>query len=397
MKKVALISPVRFLPVPAIYGGACEELMNIILSENEKNKEADIVYIQREFDNETMNKLKTNEYKNSKMVYIKNNKFIDFCVRAINKILRKLKIKVQFSTTYDQKVLKYCKKNGFDKIIFQANLPINIKKYSRFFNKKQLYQQFHTQEVKYDLSKYVGNVIGVSKFITEEWKTYFEQKNIKDMGTFVLQNLVDENKFLKHIDNIEREKIRQKVGFSKSDFIVIFVGRIVPVKGIKQLIEAIIGLPENIKLMIVGSPNFKDKSKSAFLTKFQVYQQENPEKIKFTGFIDNAELYKYYQSADLHVVPSIAEEAAGLVVLEGMMSGLPSIITNSGGMPEYVGEGTVIVEKDENLVKNLKQNIIKVAEDEKLRKDMIEFNKKHCQKFKKESYYKNFVEIANNK
>ena len=397
MEKVALVSQGRFLPVPAIYGGACEELMNIILTENEKYKKANIFYLQKEYDSKTMEILKQKKFESTEMIYIKNNRFIDFCVKAINKVFRKLKIKVQFSTTYDSNVLKYCKKMNFDKIIFQANLPPNIKKYSKYFKKEQLYQQFHTQEPKYDLSKYVGNIIGASKFVTNEWVDYFKENNINNMKSYVLQNLVDENKFLKEITPKERNEIRNKYDFSKDDFIIIFVGRLVQTKGIKQLIEAVVDLPENVKLMIVGIPNFKDKNKSPFLTKIQTYHQLYPNKIKFTGFIDNAELFKYYQSADLHVVPSIRPEAAGLVVLEGLLCGLPSIITNSGGMPEYVGEGTIIIENNDKLIENLKENIIGLTENNKLRQKMVEFNKKHSTKFKKEHYYQNFLEIINDK
>lgn len=49
--------------------------------------------------------------------------------------------------------------------------------------------------------------------------------------------------------------------------------------------------------------------------------------------------------ADVQVVCSICEEAAGLVAIEGMMSGLPLIITDSGGLPEYVGENAYAVLK----------------------------------------------------
>ena len=56
--------------------------------------------------------------------------------------------------------------------------------------------------------------------------------------------------------------------------------------------------------------------------------------------------------ADVQVVCSICEEAAGLVAIEGMMSGLPLIITDSGGLPEYVGENAYAVLKKKNALIN---------------------------------------------
>ena len=67
------------------------------------------------------------------------------------------------------------------------------------------------------------------------------------------------------------------------------------------------------------------------------------------GYINNDELYKYYQIADMQAVPSMWEEAAGLVAIEGMASGLPLVVTRSGGMVEYVDEKCALtVDKEKN-------------------------------------------------
>lgn len=81
-----------------------------------------------------------------------------------------------------------------------------------------------------------------------------------------------------------------------------------------------------------------------------------PEQIRNLGYIPNNALYRYYQASDLQVIPSLWKETAGIVAIEGMLSGLPLIVTRSGGMVEYVDETCAkILERDDRLVENLKK------------------------------------------
>ena len=52
MKKVAIISRASFLPVPAVLGGACEALMEILINKNEEFNDLDLTYIQPMFSKE---------------------------------------------------------------------------------------------------------------------------------------------------------------------------------------------------------------------------------------------------------------------------------------------------------------------------------------------------------
>ena len=71
------------------------------------------------------------------------------------------------------------------------------------------------------------------------------------------------------------------------------------------------------------------------------------------------------------VLPSVWEEPAGNVVPECMAAGLPLIITNSGGMIEYVNEETaLVVEKEQGLVKNLRRAMEYLYENPDVRDKM---------------------------
>ena len=70
------------------------------------------------------------------------------------------------------------------------------------------------------------------------------------------------------------------------------------------------------------------------------------------------------------MVPSICEEAFGLTVVEGMNYEIPIIVTNSGGIPEIVHKDyELMVNRDLNIIQNLKDKMKCVYEDKNTRKD----------------------------
>ena len=117
-------------------------------------------------------------------------------------------------------------------------------------------------------------------------------------------------------------------------------------------------------------------------------------RIVFTGHVNNDELYKYYQLAEVQAVPSICEEGAGLVAIEGMASGLPLIITQSGGMPEYVTEKcAVIVPKDKNIVGSLQNAIMYMYMHKDKRKKFGECGIKRAGELSEIRFYENFIKL----
>lgn len=393
MKKIAIVAPDYFFTIPSIYGGACEELMTILLNQNELNKKADIYLLQKHFDKQKMNELQKFKFNNSNIIYIKSNKFYDFFIKCINKAFKILKINKKFSSSYDRKVVKFLNKNKMDNIVFEANFPANA--CSLNYNRNQIYTHRHTQdEQKADYFKHIGNLIGVSNFICNDWKSYLQENNINNVKLHVLHNVVNENKFNKDVFTAEKAEIRKSLNLTEDDFVVIYCGRIVEVKGIKPLIESVLQLDKKIKLVIIGSPNFTANKQTKYLEDVISLVNNNSDRIKFTGYIQNKDLYKYYQMADLQVVPSIWEEAAGLVVIEGMLCGLPQIITKSGGMPEYVDEkSSIIVDKNNNLVNNLKDSINLVFTNTEKRNEMIMVNKNRANKYNSKQFLENFIDI----
>ena len=90
----------------------------------------------------------------------------------------------------------------------------------------------------------------------------------------------------------------------------------------------------------------------------------------------------------------MAEEAAGLVILEAMTEGLPLIVTKSGGVTEYIDDTTALIVERDGIVENLKNAICYLKDNPELRNQMSKNAKIQSKKYGEETYYKNFVKIV---
>lgn len=114
----------------------------------------------------------------------------------------------------------------------------------------------------------------------------------------------------------------------------------------------------------------------------------------FTGYVDDSKVYKYAAAADIQCVPSLWEEAAGLVAIEAMAGGIPTIVTNSGGMTEYVNEDTSLIIERAGIKKNLENAICYLKDNPEVRQQMSENGRKQSRKYDEQVYYNNFVKTV---
>ena len=110
--------------------------------------------------------------------------------------------------------------------------------------------------------------------------------------------------------------------------------------------------------------------------------------------MDNSEVYKYAATADVQCLPTLVEEAAGLVILEAMAEGLPLIVTKSGGVTEYVDDSTALSIEKENVAENLKRAILYMKENPEVRRQMSENGKIQSRKYDEQVYYTDFVKTV---
>jgi glycosyltransferase involved in cell wall biosynthesis len=185
------------------------------------------------------------------------------------------------------------------------------------------------------------------------------------------------------------------LGFNVGDFVVLYCGRIIAEKGVRELLKAISMVDEeDVKLLIIGSVNFGIKKITPYLREIENLVLQADDRIVFTGYIHNGELYKYYQIADMMAVPSLCEESFCLVALEGLTAGLPLCVTNSGGIPELVSsDSAFIIERNDDLIDNLASKITYLYKNEQARTSMALAAKKDAERFSREKYYHDFISV----
>jgi glycosyltransferase involved in cell wall biosynthesis len=126
---------------------------------------------------------------------------------------------------------------------------------------------------------------------------------------------------------------------------ILFVGTLEPRKNLPVLVQAFAWLRQhsrlNHHLVIGGGKGWYYQTLEQQVEKLGLRDQ-----IHFPGFIPQAELPLWYNSADLFVYPSLYE-GFGLPPLEAMACGVPVITTNVSSLPEAVGAGAILVSPDE--------------------------------------------------
>jgi glycosyltransferase involved in cell wall biosynthesis len=146
-----------------------------------------------------------------------------------------------------------------------------------------------------------------------------------------------------HADPVakEREIRRAQLGL-KDRKVLLFVGRLLPIKGVDFLIDAFHKVHQahpDAVLWIVGSSFYGKNIETPYVKMLKEKSKPLKEAIRFHPFVPHRRLPQIYQIADVLVTPSIGKEAFGLVNVEGMACGLPILSTQTGGIEEVVEDG----------------------------------------------------------
>jgi D-inositol-3-phosphate glycosyltransferase len=131
---------------------------------------------------------------------------------------------------------------------------------------------------------------------------------------------------------------RRRLGLSEDERIILFVGRLEPLKGVDILIGAASMLDSDVdcSVLIVGG----DETSAAQVSQLQdlAHTLGVGERVAFAGAVDHEMLPLYYNAADICVVPS-HYESFGLVAIEAMASGVPVVASRVGGLTGTVRDG----------------------------------------------------------
>jgi len=164
-----------------------------------------------------------------------------------------------------------------------------------------------------------------------------------------------------------KNQVRKKLNF-ENKFTVLFIGRLIPKKGIR-LLGKIAKKISYINFIFIGTG-----PESKYLNSLSKYQN-----IKYLGGIKNTDLLDYYNSADIFCIPSLYKEGFGRVVMEAIACGLPVVGSNNGGIKEALDDSVSILTKP--TITNIQKSILKLYADkklyQKLKSKTINFAKKN--------------------
>lgn len=393
--KLLIISS-GFYPVTNNMGGAIENLIETYLIENDKTFKDEITL----YSVKTAKSMQEKNFENTNIRVINKTTIIYKVKQILNLISSKFGRNYK-GNTYIKEVIRDLKKkneiNAYDCIIVE-----NIGKFIPIIKRvtdSKVVLHLHNDYLNVDtengenIVEACDNIWCVSEFICERVRKIIKNGSEKNKVK-LLYNGIDLSEMKKQLSEEEKENIKRQYNINNDEKVIIYTGRLMPEKGVKELIQAYIELSKeknDIVLLIAGGARQINKNKNNFINKIHKLSKKTKNRVIFTGHIPYKQLYKIYSIADIQVVPSICEEAFGLTVVEGMNYEIPIIVTNSGGIPEIVHKDyELMVNRDLNIIQNLKDKMKYVLDNPEVAENITKEYPNKISKFTNEEYSNNF-------
>jgi glycosyltransferase involved in cell wall biosynthesis len=211
-------------------------------------------------------------------------------------------------------------------------------------------------------------IITPSNWMREQLEKKYHYTNIR-----VIPNSID----IRKIESLKKFNKTEKLFPSniKEKKIILFVGRLLTLKGVDVLLEAvpIINEKTNYEFAFI----FAGPSNVRFSQKIKKLKVES--NCILLGSLPHDQVIRLIKSAELMVLPSFTENAP-YVLLESMACGVPVVSTNIGGIPEIIQDGyNGILIKPGN-PKTLASSITNLLEDLQLQKSIVQNAKETIRK-----------------
>jgi len=155
----------------------------------------------------------------------------------------------------------------------------------------------------------------------------------KAKKVWVIPNGVDLNKFRV----MARQEARQQLGLDEDKRYLLYVGRLVAVKGLDLLLDAFAQLTQkwrDVELLLIGDGAEREA------LKHQATALGIRDKVHFVGAQPHERVVLWMNAGDVFCLPS-HKEGLPTVLLEALACGTPIVATSVGGIPEIVAEGQV--------------------------------------------------------
>jgi len=259
--------------------------------------------------------------------------------------------------------------------------------YTSVYKKKLFFPVFELNDPRNNFGRIIGLMLILFMRIYSSKASFIIVISDK-VKMLLIKHGVNDQKIIKllwgNIIGINLDDYSPQKNSTEKDFgspnVILFVGNLIPIKGIEILLNAFLEVKSqipNAKLVMVGKGILENKIKQ-----FASYHKLD-EDIILIGQVKNTLLPAYYRSAKVSVLPSIklkrSEEQIGMVNVLSLACGTPVVTTNCGGIPEFIkkDENAIIVQQ--NSSNELAKAIIRILEDNNLRTKMALNGRKFCE------------------
>lgn len=186
------------------------------------------------------------------------------------------------------------------------------------------------------IEKYNFSNAGIAVAGNNEAKDILRKKGFKKDIHVIPQFGVDPDIYKK----LPVIKQRENLNLRHDDFVIGYMGRLVEEKGILNLLDIMVNLRENARLLFVGSGNLKNE----LLRRAKKLGIEN--KVRIIDHVPSTAVPEYLNYLDCLVLPSLTKsnwkEQFGRILIEAMACEIPAIGSDSGEIPNVIGNAGLI-------------------------------------------------------
>lgn len=364
MPKKVLMFAGPFHPIPPIKGAAVETWMYEVLKRL-IHFESHIVSIGSMYYPER-------EYKDG--VYFYRINFSPLYKRVFQKMTKLDPL------SYPKRVLKIINETKPDIVHVHNTYKWALPVIERLDKNVKVVLHFHN-EINIDKEISVDAFIGCSQFIVDVHK---KNNKLKAKHYKCIYNGVDLSMYRPYWEFPDlRRSVRERFKIKEDEFIVLFVGRVSPEKGVEHFIDTAIKLRDfkDIRFFVVGEIS-KKGGRADYAKEILKRAEQYKNKIIFTDVLPSVKKPFVYYMGDVVFSPSNFEEPFSMVNIEAMATGLPVITRAKGGVKEYIkNEINGFFVREDKIVENASELIINLYKNETFRRKIGENARDTVKKF----------------
>lgn len=355
MKTICIISGGTF-PVPAVRGGAVEELASLLYEQNKTNRKYQISVV-----TVFVPELKPLTKKDAGIhairiprIYTVLDTLSYFYWDKIKKDWRAMFYRKKFTHLYYRRALsKFLQKHTYDLVVVENNMSllsaVREGMGHEAYKKRCLYHAHSVlidQPASIPYLKSCAGILTVSNYVT---KALYTEPELREQKILAVDNGIDVKQFSPEYVRIHRKKYRKKYCLPENAFVYLYSGRISVEKGLRELVEAFENLHMKDAVLLIAGGSFSgDSGRSEYEKDIRKQCADRKLRTVFLGYVPHEKMKEIYCAADCLVIPSLVEEAGPLTALEGAVMGLPVVAPAKGAIREYLGDYAVYFDREQS-------------------------------------------------